>query len=76
MMQNSAISFSACVNADDENLKKLQATLSLEFNVSVNTGCELFTARNIRSVQQVEYVKDKTILLEQRTRTSIQLVIV
>lgn len=75
MMQNSAISFSACVNTDEENLKKLQEALAVEFNVRINKGCELFTARNIRSVQQVEYVKDKTILLEQRTRSSIQLVI-
>ncbi len=75
LMQNSAISFSACVNTDDENLQKLQDALSEQFNIRVNKGCELFTARNVRSVQQVEYVKDKIILLEQRTRSSIQLVI-
>ena len=75
MMQNSAISFSACVNTEEENLSALQDALANEFNVRINKGCELFTARNVRSVQQVEYVKDKTILLEQRTRSSIQLVI-
>ncbi len=75
LMQNSAISFSACVNTDDENLQKLQDALSLQFNIRINKGCELFTARNVRSIQQVEYVKDKIILLEQRTRSSIQLVI-
>lgn len=75
MMQNSAISFSACVNTEEDNLSALQDALAKEFNVRINKGCELFTARNVRSVQQVEYVKDKTILLEQRTRSSIQLVI-
>jgi aspartate kinase len=75
LMQNSAISFSACVNDEKEKLEMLNGMLDELFNVKMNNGCELFTARNVRSIREIDYVKDKTILLEQRTRSGIQLVV-
>jgi aspartate kinase len=75
LMQNSAISFSACVNTNDEQLEKLQESFRKHFNIRINKDCELFTARNVRSIQQIPYVSEKTILLEQRTRSGMQLVI-
>ncbi len=75
LMQNSAISFSACVDFDLLKLKHLQATLSAQFIVKVNSDCELFTARNIQENQGIEYLKGKKILLEQRTRSSAQFVV-
>jgi aspartate kinase len=75
LMQNSAISFSACVNDEQQNLQKLEELLSTHFKCKMNHSCTLFTARNVRSIREIDYVKDKTILLEQRTRTGIQLVV-
>lgn len=74
LMQNSAISFSACVNDEEEKLNLLQDKLMQQYKVRINRGCELFTARNVRSLQQIEYATGKNILLEQRTRSGIQLV--
>ncbi len=75
LMQNSAISFSACVNTNEEQLKKLEETFTKQFNVHISKDCELFTARNIIGIEGIDYLKGKSILLEQRTRSGMQLVI-
>jgi aspartate kinase len=75
LMQNSAISFSACVNDEKEKLETLEKLLLPHFNCRMNHDCQLFTARNVRSIREIDYVKDKEILLEQRTRSGIQLVV-
>jgi aspartate kinase len=74
MMQNSAISFSICTDYNEERLKQLIETLKDQFSIHYNTGLELFTIKNYDYDSVQEITKGKEILLEQRTRTTFQVV--
>lgn len=75
MMQNSAISFSICIDDHPEKLKRLITALSGEFSVKYNTGLELITIRyyNKRIIDKI--VGKRSIFLEQRSRLTVQLVV-
>lgn len=75
LMQNSAISFSLCMDADQNKMNRLVELLKVEYNVKLNVGCELFTIRNFNDKVLLDYVAGKEVLLEQKTRSSVQLVI-
>ncbi len=75
MMQNSAISFSICVNDDWHKLEKLLPGLENYFDILYNKGLELITIKNyeeglINSIRQ-----DRTIYMEQKTRKNFQMVV-
>lgn len=74
MMQNSAISFSICTDYYKERLHGLIETLQDQFNIHYNTGLQLFTIKNYDNTSIQEILKDKEALLEQRTRTTFQVV--
>jgi aspartate kinase len=75
VMQNSAISFSVCADHDEEKLGLLEERLSAEFDLKYNADCELLTVRHFKEETIDELTDRKEILLEQRTRTSAQLVV-
>ena len=75
LMQNSAISFSFCMDLDQRKLSLLSETLGDEFEVKYNEGCELITVRYFDEETIDRLVANRQILLEQRTRTSAQLVV-
>ncbi|MGB0368942.1 MAG: aspartate kinase [Flavobacteriales bacterium] len=75
VMQNSAISFSFCMDFDESKLKQLSNQLGAEFEVKYNEGCELITVRHFNEETISKLVNGRQILLEQRTRTSAQLVV-
>jgi len=72
MMQSSAISFSVCVDNPDNKMKNLINSLSAEFDIFYNDGLELITIKNYHKRLIKDVVKDKEILLEQRTRKNYQ----
>ncbi|MCY2685610.1 aspartate kinase [Salinimicrobium sp. TH3] len=74
LIQNSAISFSVCIDNKFNNLEKLINHLKATFRVSYNTGVSLYTIRHFdeKAVEALE--KDKKILLKQTTRETVQLV--
>lgn len=72
LMQNSAISFSVCTDYSESRLKKLIETLQAEFVIHYNTGLMLYTIKNYDSESINKTIKDKEVLLEQRTRTTFQ----
>ncbi|MBU2650441.1 MAG: aspartate kinase [Bacteroidetes bacterium] len=74
MMQNSAISFSICIDENEKTLP-LISSLSKSFNVRYNTGLQLITLRHYTPEQIEKLVKDKGVLLEQRSRTTLQMVV-
>jgi aspartate kinase len=74
LMQNSAISFSICTDYHEARLQKLLGTLKDQFTVHYNTGLQLFTIKNYDNASIQEITKDKEVLLEQRTRTTFQVV--
>lgn len=73
LMQNSAISFSVCID-DGARLESLLTELGKSFKVRYNKGLQLITIRNAKEGFD-NVLKDKTPLLEQRTRTTAQYVV-
>lgn len=75
MMQNSAISFSVCVDNDPQKLPDLLTALQNRYMVRYNSGVELFTIRHYRSETVDQLTGGRTILLEQKTRNTVQIVV-
>lgn len=75
VMQNSAISFSVCADHDQPKLDELESRLSHQFELKYNNDCELITVRHFTESTIQALTAEKDILLEQRTRTSAQLVV-
>ena len=76
LIQNSAISFSVCVNNKYKRLQELIMVLRSRFNVDVTEGVDLFTIRHFDTkASQFINQKGKQVLLEQRTSETAQFVI-
>ncbi|NEM98330.1 aspartate kinase [Pontibacter burrus] len=75
LMQNSAISFSVCTDWHEQRIQKLRDTLRDEFVIHYNTGLKLYTIKNYDAASIRKVATDKDVLLEQRTRTTYQIVI-
>lgn len=73
-MQNSAMTFSCCVD-DDDKLADLISEISGKYKVYYNNNLELITIRHYNNEVIEEILKGKTLLLEQRSRSTIQLVL-
>jgi len=73
LMQNSAISFSVCLDALPE-LNQLLNELRLKFKVSFNEGLSLLTIRHYNDEVIEELLLAKKVLLEQKTRTTARFV--
>jgi len=74
LIQNSAISFSVCVDNRFNNLEKLIQHLKARFKVEFLTEVSLYTIRHFdeRAINSLE--KDKEVLLKQVTQNTVQLV--
>lgn len=74
IIQNSAISFSVCVDNIYNNLEKLLQHLEAKFKVTYHENVSLYTIRhyNESAINQLE--KGKTILLKQLTQGTVQIV--
>jgi aspartate kinase len=75
LMQNSAISFSVCVDNKKHKLKNFIQDLHADFVVKYNEGLELITIRHYNEDAISQMTVNKQLLLEQRSRTTVQLVI-
>ncbi len=74
-MQNSAISFSVCVDDKGEELEKLKSDLSYNYNLRCNNEVELLTVMHQTEEALKQALINKTVLLEQRTRATVQFVL-
>jgi aspartate kinase len=74
VIQNSAISFSVCIDNLYNNLEKLLQHLKAKFNVTCNDNVSLYTIRHYNDVAIKELEKDKTVLLKQLTQGTVQIV--
>jgi aspartate kinase len=73
LMQNSAISFSVCVD-DSSRLQGLIKELQGNFRVKYNDELQLLSIRHYEHANLNELIRDKEILLEQRSRLTVQMV--
>ncbi|MGY5846199.1 aspartate kinase [Salegentibacter sp. HM20] len=74
LIQNSAISFSVCVDNRFKQLEKLLQHLKARYRVKYNTGVSLYTIRHFNEEAIAMLEKDKEVLLKQITRDTVQLV--
>lgn len=74
LMQLSAISFSVCCNDDAQKIAALVKDLQVQFKVLYNTDLELMTVRYYTQEIMDMLTKNKVILLEQRSRYTVQMV--
>ena len=75
MMQNSAVSFSICVDYDKYKIPQLIGDLKNDFEVYYNTNLSLYTVRHYEEDSANNFLEEKVILLEQRSRNTLQLVV-
>jgi len=74
LIQNSAISFSVCIEDKFEKFSELKAILSKKFKVSYNENVSLFTIRHFSKEAAEMVEKDKVVLLKQISRETMQIV--
>jgi len=75
VMQNSAISFSFCVDYHEHRVLKLISLLSKTFEVFYNTGLTLITVKNYDLRTFNEYRNLPGVILEQSSRSALQVLV-
>lgn len=75
LMQNSAISLSFCVDFRENKISKLIEKLQQHFEVFYNTGLTLITIKNYDESTFEKYRKQKGVLLEQSSRSTLQVLV-
>lgn len=75
VMQTSAISLSVCTDFQKDKLNKLIENLHSEFTVRYNHDLTLLTIRHYNQGPLPDFVASRSVLLEQRSRVTLQLVI-
>ena len=74
LIQNSAISFSVCIEDKYKNFNALKTILSKKFKVSYNENVSLYTIRHFDEKAQTAIEENKTVLLKQISRETLQMV--
>ena len=75
LMQNSAVSFSVCVDNKKNKVLDLVTELSTKFKVYYNNKVKLFTIRHYSKDSINKVIDGKSILLEQKSRNTVQYVV-
>jgi aspartate kinase len=75
MMQNSAISFSFCIDFRENKIIPLIEKLQEHFEVYYNTGLTLITVKNYDDASFERYRKNYNVLMEQSSRSTLQVLV-
>ena len=75
LMQNSAVSFSVCVDNKKNKVVGLVTELSTKFKVYYNNKVKLFTIRHYSEDSINKVIDGKSVLLEQKSRNTVQYVV-
>lgn len=75
MTQVSALVLSICFDENEKKKLQLIETLSQSFKIKYNDGLQLFTIRHYHEGLEKDFVKDKKIYIEQRSRSTYQIVL-
>lgn len=75
MMQNTAICFSICVNDTDSKVVDFSRAIEDQFKVIVDRDLELITVRHYQEKILEELRAEKIVLLEERIRQTVQMVL-
>jgi aspartate kinase len=74
LIQNAAISFVACVDNNGDKLQELVHVLSKDFKLFRNDDVQLLTIRHYTPEILFDLTKSRYILLEQKTKLTVQVV--
>ncbi len=74
-MQNSAISFSICIDENKKRLDRLIESLKKEYQVKYNQDLELITIRHYDQETIDKIVGNRRIYVEQKNRLTAQLIV-
>ncbi|NHM05946.1 aspartate kinase [Flavobacterium sp. CYK-4] len=74
LIQNSAISFSVCIEDKFGNFNELKNKLSKKFKVAYNENVSLYTIRHFNEKAAEMVQENKTVLLKQSSRETMQVV--
>ncbi|WP_445453032.1 aspartate kinase [Flavobacterium sp. 25HG05S-40] len=74
LIQNSAISFSVCLEDKFGNFNEVKNILSKKFKISYNENVSLYTIRHFDDKAAKIVEKDKTVLVKQVSRDTMQIV--
>ncbi len=75
LMQNSAISFSICIDSNKEKMIRMTEMLHNQFNIRYNKDLALITIRHFTEDIIERLTTHASVMLEQRSRNTVQLVI-
>jgi aspartate kinase len=75
MMQRSALSLSICFNQDDYKFNKLNNLLKDKFNCKYNQDLSLLTLRHYKKEDLNMLITGKTIIMEQFSRNTAQIIL-
>jgi aspartate kinase len=75
LMQNSAISFSVCTDYNEMRVQRLLGLLQGQFRVQYNADLTLFTIKHYDQASIERLTSGRTLLLEQRTRSTFQFLV-
>ena len=73
--QNSALSFTVCIDNDDMKFEELIKALETSFKVRYNENVTLYTIRHYNSDILERTLEGKTVILEQLSRSTAQIVV-
>jgi len=74
IMLNTALSFSICVDWDERKIPELIKSLEADYMIKYNKGLELVTIRHYDQETIRRVTVNKEILLEEKTRNTVQIV--
>ena len=74
LIQNSAISFSVCIEDKYGNFEPLKNSLAKKFKISFNENVSLYTVRHFDEEASQIVEQNKTILLKQISEGTLQVV--
>ncbi|OEK05422.1 aspartate kinase [Roseivirga misakiensis] len=74
LMQNSATSFTICLDDNPKKREQLRTALMEEFLIYYNEGLEIITVKNYDQETITELMEGKEIIIEQRSRNNFQMV--
>ncbi len=75
LMQNSALDFSILVDSKKVNIEEFTSIFSNDYHVKYNSSLELATIRHYNEATIAQLIENKEVLLEQKTRHTVRLVL-
>ncbi len=75
LIRNSAISLGLCLEDKYDEVDNLVQELNDDFKIEINKNVSLFTVRNANLDQLEKFYKNKTVLFEQLSQQTLQMVI-